>query len=261
MIVSETVTSIVVFLLACAGLQFGAWLESKLPRDHLESEARNSAHIAINMMATLAAVVLGLMITSAKSSFDEVANQISDVSTTIVLIDRNLSGYGDAAEPARLELREFAARLASHVSSNGNMHGVSTFRESLKTPSKNLSVVTQLQTTILALTPGNDSQRWFQARALELSSELSHERVLTSVQGEHSIPTGMIVVMTSWVVLIFIGLGVFSVGNRSVRVALALPALVFAGSIFLILELDTPYSGVICVSGLPLKTAMVELGK
>jgi hypothetical protein len=258
---SETVTSIVVFLLACAGLQLGAWLESRLPREHVESEARSSAHIGINMMATLAAVVLGLMITSAKSSFDEVANQIVDVSTSIILMDRNLSGYGDAAKPARLELREFASRLASHVASNGDMNGVSTFRESVKAPSKNLSLIGQLQSTILALTPANDSQRWFQARALELSSELSHERVLTSVQGEHSLPTAMIVVMTSWVVLIFIGLGVFSVGNRSVRVALSLPALVFAGSIFLILELDTPYSGVICVSGLPLKNAAAQIGQ
>jgi len=257
----ETVISVVVFLLACAGLQVGVWLESRLPREHLGSEARNSAQIGIGMMATLSALVLGLMITSAKSSFDQVANEIVDISTSIVLIDRNLVGYGDAARPARLELREFASRLASHVSSNGDMHGVSTFRESLKAPLKNLSLITQLQSTILALTPTSDAQRWFQARALTLSSELSHERVLTSEQGDHSLPAVMIVVMTSWVVLIFIGLGVFAVGNRSVRVALALPALAFAGSIFLILELDTPYSGVLCVSGLPLKSAVAALSK
>ena len=218
-VVLSTFVSLTVFVLACAGLQLGVWLEMILPREHLTSEARSTAQIGIGMMATLAALVLGLMITSAKSSFDRVTEEVVDVSTSIVLIDRSLAGYGDDARQARTELRDFAVLLASDVSHFSQIKAASSHDPSQK-PLANLSTITALQLTILALHPTNDSQRWFQTRALSISAELGHQRVLTAEQGSRTLPATLLVVLTSWVVLIFVGLGVFTVGNHSVRAAL-----------------------------------------
>jgi hypothetical protein len=248
--------SATVFLVACAGLWFGLRLASWVPPEQLASEARSSAHIGIGMVATLAALVLGLMITSAKSSFDERRSEIVRVATSIVLLDHALAGYGEGALAGRRELRAMLDRTITRISSTGNLTA-----EEFGTPLSNLRRVTHLQSTILAMTPANDAQRWFQSRAIMLTSELAHERVLTVELGDHSMPTPVLVVVTLWVVLIFVGLGVFAVSNRAVIVALTFCALAFAGSIFLILELDTPYSGLIGISGAPLQEAAAEVGR
>lgn len=248
--------SLAVFVLAWAGLWLGAWLAPRLPQEHLSNDARNSAQIGISMMSTLAALVLGFMITSARSSFDRATDDIVSVSTSIVMLDRALSGYGAEARPVRDELRTFLERATRRIAPDGYVKEV-VFR----VPLTNLSLLTQLQQSILDLKPANDAQRWFQQRALALSGDLSRERVVTSEQSEQSVPVLLLVVVAAWVFLIFIGLGAFSVHNRSVRVVLVCSALAFAGSIFLILEFETPYSGVIRVSGQPLLNAAEELAR
>lgn len=248
--------SLGVFVLAWVGLWLGAWLAPRLPQEHLSNDARNSAQIGIGMMSTLAALVLGFMITSARSSFDRATDDVVAVSTSIVMLDRALSGYGDEARPVRDQLRTFLERATGRVAADGSVKEV-VFR----VPLTNLSLLTQLQQSILALKPANDAQHWFQARALTLSGELSRERVITSEQSVQSVPVLLLVVVAAWVFLIFIGLGAFSVHNRSVRVVLVCSALAFAGSVFLILEFETPYSGIIRVSGQPLLNAAEELAR
>ena len=247
---------VVVFLLTTAGLWFGLRLARWLPPEHLGNDARSSAHVGIGMLATLAALVLGLMITSAKNSFDERNSEIIRVATSIVLLDRALSGFGERAQGARFELRSILDRIARQVDPSGYLSA-----EEFRAPLTSLSSLTHLQTTILTLMPATDAQKWFQTRALQLSTEIGRERALTAEKGDHSIPNTLLVVVTVWVVLIYIGLGVFAERNRTVIVALTFCALAFACSIFLILELDTPYSGVIGISSAPLQNAGAELGR
>ncbi|HEY9133759.1 MAG TPA: hypothetical protein VIM98_18555 [Dyella sp.] len=243
-----------VFAVAWAGLWLGAVLANRMPRDHLSADTRTSAQIGINMMATLTALVLGFMITSARSSFDHATDDVVEVSTSIVMLDRALSGYGKESEPERDQLRAFLARATARVAPDGRVKQM-VFR----VPVTNVSLLTQLQQSILNLKPANDAQRWFQARALTLSGELSRQRVATSEQSEQSVPAVLLLIVSAWVVLIFVGLGAFTVHNRSVRVVLVCSALAFAGSVFLILEFETPYSGIIRVSGQPLLNAAEEL--
>ncbi len=248
--------SVSVFLLSCVGLWLGLRLASLLPVEHLTTGARTSAQIGISMLATLAALVLGLMTSSAKSSFDERRHEIVRVATSIVLLDQALAAYGDGAQAGRQEVRAMLEMTIRRVAPTGNVTA-----QEFRTPLSNINLITHLQSTILAMTPANDAQRWFQSRALVLASELGQERVLTVEQGDHSMPTPVLIVVTAWIVLLFIGLGVFAVTNRAVIVALGFCALAFAGSIFLILELDTPYSGIIGISSQPLLDAASEVGR
>lgn len=247
--------SVSVFLLSCVGLWLGLRLASLLPVEHLTTGARTSAQIGISMLATLAALVLGLMTSSAKSSFDERRHEIVRVATSIVLLDQALAAYGDGAQAGRQEVRAMLEMTIRRVAPTGNVTA-----QEFRTPLSNINLITHLQSTILAMTPANDAQRWFQSRALVLASELQ-QRVLTVEQGDHSMPTPVLIVVTAWIVLLFIGLGVFAVTNRAVIVALGFCALAFAGSIFLILELDTPYSGIIGISSQPLLDAASEVGR
>jgi hypothetical protein len=246
----------IVFLLACAGLFCGRGLARRLPLEHLSAEARNSAHIGIGMIATLAALVMGLMISSSKASFDERQAEIVRLATTIVLLDHALAAYGSEARGARDEVRALVDLSLKRIAPSGEF-GIEEFRA----PLSNLDRITHLQSTIMALAPGSDAQRWFQSRAMTLTTEIAHDRTQSVERGERTIPNLVLVVVVSWMVLIFVGLGVFSVTNRSVFAGLVVCAFAFATSIFLVLQLDMPYSGLIRISGDPLRAAAAEVGR
>jgi hypothetical protein len=245
--------SLAVLILSWVSLYAGSWLAKRAPQEHLESQALQSAQFGIGMMTTLAALVIGFMVTSARQTFDRAQEDIVAVSTSIVLLDRALSGYGSDAQPMQQQLRDFLALATARVSADGEMESI-VFRS----PRVNLSFLTRMQQSLLSLKPSNASQQWFQARALAISTQLGQERVLTSEHEQSSVPTTLVVVVIVWIMLIFVGLGAFAMHNRSVMIVLLCCALAFSGSIFLILELETPYTGVVRVSGQPLIQAASE---
>jgi hypothetical protein len=183
-----------VFLLACAALWFGRSLAQRLPLEHLTSEARNSAQIGIGMIATLAALVMGLMVSSSKASFDERQAEIVRVATTIVLLDHALAAYGTDTRDARDEVRALVGLTLARIAPSGTFGA-----EEFKAPLSNLGRVTHLQSTIMALAPANDAQRWFQSRAMTLTSDLARERTQTVERGERTIPNLVLAVVVSWV--------------------------------------------------------------
>ena len=245
-----------VFLLACAGLWCGRGIAQRLPLEHLSADARSSAHIGIGMIATLAALVMGLMVSSSKASFDERQAEIVRVATTIVLLDHALAAYGAEARGARNEVQAIVDMTLKRIAPSGGF-GIEEFRA----PLSNLDLVNRLQSTILALAPANDAQSWYRSRALTLTTEFAHERTQSVERSKRTIPTLVLVVVVSWMVLIFVGLGVFSVTNRTVFAGLVVCAFAFASSIFLVLELDMPYSGLITISGDPLRAVAAEVGR
>ncbi len=224
--------------------------------EHLSAEARGSAQIGIGMIATLAALVMGLMISSSKASFDERQAEIVRVATTIVLLDHALAAYGAEARGARDEVRAIVDMTLKRITPSGDF-GIEEFQA----PLSNLGLVTHLQTTIMALAPASEAQRWFQSRAMSLTTAFAYERTQSVERGKRTIPNLVLAVVVSWVVLIFVGLGIFSVTNRTVVAGLVICALAFASSIFLVLELDMPYSGLITISGDSLRAAAAEVGR
>jgi hypothetical protein len=248
--------SLAVLALACGSLYLGSWIASRLPEQHRVYEAQKAAQFGISMMATLAALVLGFMVTSARATFDRANDDIVGVSTSILLVDRALSGYGPEASPIRNDLRDFIARATARVTPDGEMKEIA-----FRLPHTSLSLLTRLQSSILALRPGTRTQQWFQYRALQVTTELSRERILTSEHERSSEPMALLIVVTAWIVLIFIGMGAFAMHNGSVRIVMFCAALAFAGSIFLVMELESPYTGMLRVSGEPLLQAAQELAK
>lgn len=248
--------SLGVLVLACFSLYLGGWIARHMPEEHRVYEAQKSAQFGISMMATLAALVLGFMVTSARATFDRANDDIVGVSTSVLLLDRSLSGYGPEATPIRADLRAFFSRATARVAPDGEMEKI-VFR----LPHTSLSLLTQLQARILALQPDTESKWWFQHRALDVTTELSKERILTSEHERSSEPVPLLVVVTAWIVLIFIGMGTFAMHNASVRIVLFCAALAFSGSIFLVMELEAPYTGILRVSGEPLLQAAEELAQ
>jgi hypothetical protein len=111
------------------------------------------------------------------------------------------------------------------------------------------------------LTPKNDAQRALQAQAMKTATDIGQARWVLFAQKGGSIPTPFLVVMVSWVTLLFASFSLFAPPNVTVVVTLLVCAFAISSAIFLILELDQPFGGMIQISSAPLRNALAQLGR
>ncbi|HSL06232.1 MAG TPA: hypothetical protein VK901_22175 [Nitrospiraceae bacterium] len=145
--------------------------------------------LAAGLLGTLAALVLGLLIASAKTSFDKVKDEVTQAAVKVVQLDRTLAHYGAETKEARDLLRGAVASVIELLFS-----GEGSGQAKLDAPER-LARIEQIQAKLRELTPRNDAQRALQSRALELSNELAQMRWLLIVEGEGAIPTPFLVVL------------------------------------------------------------------
>ncbi len=202
----------------------------------------------MGLVATMAAIALGLLIASAKTSFDTQNIELTDMSSKVVLLDRVLAHYGPEANEARSELRASVVHVFDVLFSKDTSQLGSTKGE-------------LLYDKIQALSPKDDAQRSIQAQALSIVLSLAQTRWLVAEQRANSISLPLLVVLIFWLTIIFISFGLFAPRNASVVVSLLVSALSVSGAIFLILEMYSPYGRLIHVSSAPLRAALTRLGQ
>jgi hypothetical protein len=243
---SSIVVSLITFTVVFGGALVGIVLRSILPENHLTDDSGNVVKVGVGLIATIAALVLGLLIASAKSSLDIQNSELTEMSSRIVLLDRVLAHYGPEAKQARNELHSSVVRSFEWVSSK-DATGPSQFG-----PSANGEV---LYDSIQGLSPRDDAQRSLQAQALSIVIALGQTRWLMAEQRANSISVPLLVVLIFWLAIIFIGFGLFAPRNVTAVVSLLVSALSVSSAIFLILEMYSPYAGLIRVSGAPIHAA------
>ena len=74
-------------------------------------------------------------------------------------------------------------------------------------------------------------------------------------------PTAFLVVFNVWLTALFWSFGLFASRNTTVYAVLLVCALSVAASIFLILEMQTPFEGVMTISSEPMRFALAHLGQ
>jgi hypothetical protein len=245
----------VVFAVVFGGALLGMYLRSVLPTHHLNADSKDIIRIAIAMIATLAALVVGLLIASAKNSFDTKDSELTRAATRDILLDRTLAAYGPETRESRDLLRQIVLMRLHQIWPEQN---AGKLNPAAVSQGPGIEVI---QRNILNLSPQNDAQRWLKARALQLTSDIAEVR-WTAVEGMgSSIQWPLLTILIFWFAAIFASFGLFAPPNSSVIVALFVCALSVAGSIYLIVEMDQPYGGLIKLSSAPLVTALDQLGQ
>jgi hypothetical protein len=208
------------------------------------------------MVATLVALVLGLLTASAKGTFDTMTGELRQIGAKMMVLDGVMAQYGPETKEARdLLHRGIATTLQRIWPEETTTLEVAKARQ----PSTDVDA---LQDKLLKLSPRNDRERWVQSRALQVNAEIAEARlVLVQQVGESSLPTPFRVLLVWWLTLIFASFGLFSPRNTTVIVVLFVCALSTAASLFLILELDQPYQGIIKISSAPLRSALAVIGQ
>jgi hypothetical protein len=238
------------------GMLIGMLLRVVLPGHHLSDESKDAVKLGIGMIATLAALVLGLLIASAKGTFDMLNSGLMQTSSKVILLDRVMAQYGPETREARDLLRQGVASTIERIWSEKRTRQT---EPKITDPRAGFE---SIQDKIQELSPQNDAQRSLKLRALQVSGDIAEARWLITQQSRHSsLPMPFFVMLVSWLVIIFFGFGLLSPRNATVIIVLLVCVLSTAGSLFLILELDHPYGGLIEISSTPLRDTLLHLGQ
>jgi hypothetical protein len=247
--------SSMIFVCTFAAAVLGMVLAKKLPVDHLSEESRDVIKLIMGLIATMAALVLGLLIASANSSYQTQSDELQQASASIIELDGVLAHYGPEASEPRQRLGEAVAAAVETFWPKG---GMVAHRPS---PAASLAKASAFFESIARLSPNTDAQRFIQKRALEISASLRQKRALMLEQMGSSIPWSFLAVLVFWISMLFVGFGLFGRLNTTVVVAFLIGALSVSSSIFLILEMNQPYSGVMRISDAPLRNALAQIGQ
>jgi hypothetical protein len=242
----------IILAIVFGGALVGMVLRALLPEHHMTQDSKDAVKLGMGLVGTMSALVLGLLIASAKSSFDTQRNGLAQLSANVTLLDRILAHYGPEAKDCREQLRQNVKGLIDRLwLADG---GTDSGRVEPTTNSENLYELIQ------NLAPKSEAQRSLQAMAIKTTADVGQARMLLAAQMGSSVPVPFLVILVFWLALLFASFSLFARPNATVFVALLLSALSVAAAIFLILELDHPFKGLIQLSSEPLRRALNQIG-
>jgi len=227
----------------------GIFLHAKLPDSHLEADSGDVIKLVMGLIGTMAALILGLLIGSANDSYNEQGSELQSLSTKIVVLDQLLVFYGPEAEGARERLHDTVMAAHDRIWSPVGIRPA------------NLGAANEFVQKLQGLSPKTEAARSIQSRAMEVAESILQTRLLMAEQAGNSIAWPFLTVLVFWIYALFLGFGLFARFNATVTLSLLVGALSISGAIFLILELSTPYRGVMKISDAPLRHALEQIEK
>jgi hypothetical protein len=246
---------ITALVLACVfgGALLGQWLSARLPEPHRSSESHDAVKLATGMLSVLSALVLGLLIASVKGSFDTTDSEIRHFAATLILLDETLTDYGPETKAARGLLRGYVERA---LADNWPEDRSSPIK--MEDPQSG-ALLGNLRLAVLAL-PGGDPRRdGLRADAASLAETALQTRWLLIERAGTSIQPLFMAILIVWITLIFVSFGYNAPRNATVATAFGLCAAALAGCIFLIVEMDGAFEGMITISSVPMRSALAHM--
>jgi len=226
-----------------------------LPEHHLSDESKATVDRTLRVIVTLAALVLGLLVASAKGSYDAISDKLREISADVILLDHTMAQYG----PETKEARELLRRVT------GSMIRARWPEAGILVPSldgiKPSAGLQEAQERVRRLAPSDEAQRQLQTRAVQLSGDMARATWLLLELTQDRVPAAFLVILVLWLVITFFAFGLFAPSNVTVVGALLFSALAASGAIFLILEMYDPVAGLVKIPVTPLLTALENVGR
>ena len=175
----------------------GARLRRLVPAEHLSTDSKDAVKLALGLVATMTAILLGLLVSSAKSSFDTARSEVMQMAAKIALLDRVLVLYGPQTLEARRALRDSVAEAV------GRTWPAEGRRPVRLDPDEQMGDA--VYAAISSLAPQDDAHRVLKTEAAKLMIELAELRALVQAQGVSSVSTPLLIALVIWLVVIFLG--------------------------------------------------------
>ncbi len=240
-------TATIAFSLISGGAAVGIGLRRALPEHHLIGDSKDVIKLATALIATMSALVLALLFSSTRQSYERTSAEVSRMTTDLAQLDQVLAEYGPEAAPLRTSLR---TEVGSLINSIWKEDAAKRPAGARKPPEQSVPYM------IRELSPKNRAQASLQARALQLSTDLAEIQLSLSSQPPNSISRPFIDVLVLWLVFIFAVFSMSSPSNATLITVLFLCVLSASGAIYLILELGSPFDGLMQIPNDGLRSAL-----
>jgi hypothetical protein len=247
--------SFIALLCILAGALLGGIVRKFLPKRYLDSETKDVVKLTVGLIATLTALVLGLLIATAKSAYEAKDSQIKQITANVVQLDFALAEFGQDATELRNMLRRAINPMADQIWIESRV---------AKAPATAFEALAEgkaFYSAMFQLTTRNESQRLLRDRALKLTGDLVQSRLVLFASIGSPIPLLFLIILISWIAILFTGFGVLLRANPVAISAVVLCAVVASGAFYLILDLGQPFSGLMAIPSEPLRNALIPLAQ
>ena len=252
---SAQLIAFIIFALMLSGMALGSYLRLVLPDEHTQADSKDILMTAAATMGTLIALIIGLLVTSAKSTYDDTNASITQGGAKIITLDYYLSHYGPEAKELRVLLRQSTAAAIERIWPDEGAQGAVWAKMAAA------DETADLYNKIRELSPQNDAQKYLQTQALQIAADMMQTRWMLIEQSQINLPRMFLSVLSFWLIVLFVQFGLLAPRNRTALSAVFICALSMAGAIFLILELNHPLEGRIKISSAPMQKALSLIGK
>lgn len=223
------------FAILTAVILAGRLIRSRLPEAHLNSDSKDSVKVSLGLVATMSALLLGLLVSSAKGGYDQQRQGVLQLSGKLTFLGRVLGAYGPEAASIRALAGEQTEAMIQAFWSDGASEPDSAKARAL-------------YEAILKLEPREELQRAAKSEAAKLLVEIGQLRVGLQAQSVSAVPLPLFGAVMVWLAIIFLGFSTIAPVNGTTTLFLMAAALSVAVAIYLVLELDQPFSGLIRIS-------------
>ena len=249
---NSTIASLITFVTVFAAALIGMRVRRLLPEDHVLADQKEVIRLTTGLIATMAALVLGMLVSSAKVYYDARKNDVAEISSEIVAIDQTLARYGTETREIRMEFRQLV-----QAGLDNTWPGDSSHRSELRPRKQGEIVLDHLD----LLTPKNDAQAALKMQTASMLLAFRKAQWLMFLKSEQNVvPLPLLVIVVSWLAVIFASFGLFASPNSTVVVVFALGAIAVSSAILIILEMYKPFGGLLRIPPTPILNALSQLG-
>ena len=237
-----------VFATIFGAAEFGIALRKRIPDTHLGSEAKDVIRLVTGITATTSALVLGMLVSSAKTYYDSWNTQVAETSSQVVTIDRLLQDYGPETAHIRVEFAQLV---------EGGVRRIWPNQDPLQVALKPQDVGEELMHEVELLTPKDNYQVVAKSQIMPMITALRQGQWRMYLRTQQtSMPTPLLLIVVSWQAAIFISMGLFAPQNPTIHATFVLGAMVVSTAVFIILEMYSPFRGILSISSAPISDAI-----
>jgi hypothetical protein len=250
---NSVLTAVLLLTFLASLVLLGRTVRRHLPEGHLSADSRDAVKLAMGLVATMTALLLGSLVSSAKGTYDTKRSEVIQMAAKVAFLDRVLTAYGPEAAEAHAYFRADIAEAVRRMWPDR-----AGTRPQLAPNTREGDAV---YAAIQALSPRDDTQRGLKTQAATLIGELGQLRMLLLAQMVPSVPRALLLAVACWLAVIFFCFSVLAPPNATTALALVAAAVSVAVAVFLIMELDHPLGGRIQISSEPMLNVLSQIAK
>jgi hypothetical protein len=257
----EFLSTIVVFLLLCAGAGLGVLIKGWLPKEHQTAEAIQFMQLTVGLLATLAAVVIGMLTASVKDSYDHAALDRQQYALELNLLDGCLYDYGPTATGIRSDIHSYtAAVIASTWPTEAPPAGLS-YPDTANMPRVGASPVLGALMDKIGVAVNELAGLDVHHTAIATMCRDRYEGVATARLGVIEAARSELLqpfyeVLILWLMIIYAGHGILAPRTHVMLTLMILSAVSLSSVMFVIMDLSQPYGGFFSISSASMRTAL-----